>query len=219
MKEEFIKKLDNIFILGRGQSLRYCPVKKPEKSEFWGCNNLYKAKKIDRLFILHDVYITQFNREKELIKNINGKDFPVYTLGRYEEIKNNIIYPIEEVIKEFKTAYFINNISYMMALAIIQEPKNILLYGVDMGFGSGVEYMRNEKGCVEFWLGITTGRKIAFGIARGSHLMQRKGRNNFYGITVNVNDETKMINLEPKYMFGKEECASKYKIVKISHTL
>lgn len=219
MEKEFIKKLDNIFILGRGQSLKYCPVEKPENSEIWGCNNIYKARNIDRLFIMRDVYITQFNREKNLIEDINGKDFPVYTLGQYREIKNNVVYPMKEIIKEFKRAYFLNNISYMLALAIMQEPKRILLYGVDMGFGSNVEYMRNGKSCIEYWLGRATGRKIIFGISRDSNLMKRKERNNFYGIIVSKDKNSKVIDLKPEYMFGREKCANKYKIVRIAHTL
>ncbi|GAI83579.1 unnamed protein product, partial [marine sediment metagenome] len=51
-KMELVKGLDNIFILGRGQSLGFCPVKKPDKSEYWGCNNIYKARGVDRLFIM-----------------------------------------------------------------------------------------------------------------------------------------------------------------------
>jgi len=122
-KMELVKGLDNIFILGRGQSLGFCPVKKPEKSEFWGCNNIYMAREVDRLFIMHDLYVTQYNRGTKIIEEANEKGFPVYTLGKYEELKNNIPYPIQEVIKEFNIAYFLTNISYMLALAIMQKPK------------------------------------------------------------------------------------------------
>lgn len=219
MKKEFVKELDNIFILGRGQSLIYCPMKKPEKTEYWGCNNTYRERELDRLFIMHDVHVTQFNREKNLIKDINEKEFPVYTLGQYKELKDNIVYPMERVIAEFNTAYFLNNISYMLALAIMQKPKNLVLYGVDMSFGTGVEYMRNEKGCVEFWIGVATGRNITYTKTKGSTLMQRRGRSNFYGMIAKVDNESKTLNLNPEYMWGKEKCASKYKIVKVSHNL
>jgi len=219
MEKEFVKGLDNIFILGRGQSLIRCPTKKPEKTEYWGCNSVYRVRELDRLFIMHDPYITQFNRDKELVKNINKKDFPVYTLGQYAEIKNNILYPMQEVIREFKTGFFLNNVSYMLALAIMQRPKNLMLFGVDMFFNTGTEYMRNEKGCLEFWLGVATGKGIKFKIAKESTLLKRLGRNTFYGMDVKIDKKTHGVQLSPQYLWGREKCAPGYKIVKISHNI
>lgn len=218
-KMVLVKDLDNIFILGRGQSLGFCPTKKPEKSEFWGCNNIYKAREVDRLFVMHDVYVTQYNRGTKIIEEANGKGFPVYTLGKYEELKNNIPYPIEEVIKEFETAYFLTNISYMLALAIMQRPKNLFLFGVDMDFGTSKEYMQNEKGNLEFWLGMATGRKIKFHLGKGSTLMRRKGKNNYYGMTVKKHEKYHTIQLDPIYKWGKTKSALKYKIIKVAHNL
>ena len=219
-KMEFVKDLENIFILGRGQSLGLCPVKTPDKSEFWGCNNTYKAREVDRLFIMHDVYVTQYNRKAKIIDEANEKGFPVYTLGKYDELENNIQYPIQEVIKEFDTAYFLTNISYMLALAIIQKPKNILLFGVDMDFGTANEYMQNEKSNLEHWLGVATGRKIQFHLSKGCTLMKRKGRGNYYGMIANRDEShSKTLRLEPNYTKGNDKSALKYKIVKVAHNL
>jgi len=212
MGKEFVKDLDSIFILGRGQSLMRCPVEKPEKTEYWGCNNIYKAREVDRLFIVHDIYATQFNRDKDLIKNINKKDFPVYTLGNYKELKNNIQYPMKKVIQEFNVAFFIDTTSYMIALAIMQRPKNISLFGVDMYFGTGTGYMRNDKGCIEFWLGVATGRKIIIHITKESTLLRRRTASNFYGMKM-VKDGTRVL-LQPEYMWDRPKCALRYKIVK-----
>lgn len=220
-KMELVKGLDNIFILGRGQSLGLCPVKKPEKSEYWGCNNIYKAREVDRLFIMHDVYVTQYNRKTKIIEEANQKGFPVYTLGKYNDLKNDIQYPIEEVIKEFKIAYFLTNISYMLALAIVQRPKNLFLYGVDMNFGTAKEYMQNEKGNIEYWLGMATGRGIQFHLSKGSTLMRRKGRGNYYGMKATTDKSTHVMRLESDYSWPNKSSKSalKYKIVKIAHNL
>ncbi|MBA7574392.1 hypothetical protein ES708_16198 [subsurface metagenome] len=218
-KMELVKELDNIFILGRGQSLGFCPVKEPDKSEYWGCNNIYKAREVDRLFIMHDVYVTQYNRGTKIIEEANEKGFPVYTLGKYEELKNNIPYPIKEVIKEFNIAYFLTNISYMLALAIMQKPKDLYLFGVDMDFGTGREYMQNEKGCLEFWLGMAIGRKIQFHLSKGSTLVRRKGRGNYYGMVAKTDGRSPTLKLDPVYEWGKVKSALKYKIVKVAHNL
>lgn len=218
-KMELVKGLDNIFILGRGQSLGYCPVKKPDGSEYWGCNNIYKAREVDRLFIMHDVYVTQYNRGTKIIEEANQKGFPVYTLGKYEELKNNIPYPIQEVIKEFGIAYFLTNISYMLALAIMQKPKNLCLFGVDLDFGTAREYMQNEKGCIEYWLGVATGKKIRFYLSQGSGLMRRKGRGNYYGMIVKKGPGNTLCIESEQNSKGEAKNALKYKIVKVTHNL
>ncbi|GAF90320.1 unnamed protein product, partial [marine sediment metagenome] len=187
----------------------------PDKTEFWGCNNVYKARDVDRLFIMHDIYVIQSNRDEDLIKNVNKKDFPVYTLGKYDEIKNNIQYPMKKVVKEFNAAFFINTVTFMLALAIMQKPKKIELYGVDMYFGTGTGYMRNDKGCIEFWLGVATGREIKIGIAKGSTLMRRRVTSNFYGMKrVERGQGAPGILLVPEYIWERPKCALKYKIVK-----
>ena len=209
-----MKQLDYITILGNGQTLTRCPEKKIENGEYWGCNNTYKKVKVelDKLFIMHDLYSTQYNKEKNLIKEINEKSFPVYTLGKYAELKNGVQYPMKKIIKEFKVAYFLNNISYMLALAILQKPKCIGMFGVDMSFGTNVEYMQNEKACIEFWLGLATGRGIEIHIPQQSTVMKRQKYSAFYGMT--VKKEGNGLLLTPEYMWGREKCAKKYQIVK-----
>ena len=219
MEKEFIKELENIFILGRGQTLGKCPEKQPEKSEFWGCNNIYRARQLDRLFIKTDPYILQNRSEKNLINEINEHDFPVYTLGLYPEFKNNIRYPIEEVVKEFKTSFILNTAAYMIALAIMQKPKKILLAGIDMAFGTNNEYMRNEKGCLEFWLGMAKGRGIQFIIAEGSTLLKRRAVSNYYGYT--ETSDGFCTRIEPKFTWGRPDgkCAMHYKMMPALHNL
>ena len=209
--------LDYITILGTGATLTRCPEKKIENGEYWGCNGTYKKVKIelDKLFIMKDLYLTQYNKEKTLIKDINEKDFPVYTLGKYPEIKNNIQYPVKEILKEFKIGYFLTNISYMLALAITKKPKCIGMFGVDMNFGTNIEYMRNEKSCIEFWLGVATGRGIEIHIPVQSTVMKRKGHGAFYGMK--VKKEGNGLLLTPDYMWDREKCAAKYKIAKKSN--
>jgi len=217
--KDFVKGLEDIYILGRGQSLGYAPTTKIENSEVWGCNNVYKAREVDRLFIMHDIYMVQYLREKDLIIELNQKDFPIYTLGKYDILKNNVQYPIEEILKEFGTSYLINNASYMLALAIIQKPKNINLFGIDMSYGTNNEYMYNEKACVEFWIGMAKGRDINFAISEGSTLMKRRGRSNYYGML--EKSDGLAFRLEPDFSWGNKtgKSALRYKIFKVQHKL
>lgn len=219
MNKEFVKELDNIFILGRGQSLGRCPAQKPEKSEFWGCNNVYRARQLDRLFLKTDIYLLSNRLEKEILKHVNENDIPIYTLGAYPEIKNNFRIPVEEIIKEFKTSFLINTASYMLALAIMQKPKNIYLAGIDMEWGTNNEYLRNEKGCVEYWLGVCKGRGIKFVLAEESTLLKRRGFSNYYGLVETT--DGMCTRLEPKYSWGRPDgkSALHYKIILAKHNL
>jgi hypothetical protein len=217
--KDFVKNLDSIYILGRGQTLGYAPTAKMENMEFWGCNNVFKAREVDRLFIMHDIYIVQFLREKDLIKEINEKSFPIYTLGKYDILKNNVQYPMEEVLKQFGTSYIITNIAYMIALAILQKPKTLRLFGVDMVYGTNNEYLYNEKACIEGWLGMAKGKGIEYVIQEGSTLLKRRGISNYYGM-VEKNDGL-CFRLEPKFAWGNNtgKAALRYKIVKVQHNL
>ena len=127
---------------------------------------------------------------------------------------------MQEVIKEFDEAYFLTNISYMLALAIMQKPKNLYLFGVDMDFGTAKEYMQNEKANLEYWLGQATGREIQFHLSKGSTLMRRKGRNNYYGMDVKKAETTNILTITPQqYSMGETKNALHYKIIKVSHNL
>ena len=213
-----VKELDAIFILGRGQSLTRCPETIPDKTEFWGCNNIYRARKLSRLFVIKSPYLVRL-REPNLINEINEHDFPVYTLGLYPEFNNNVKYPLEEIIKEFNTGYILNTASYMLALAIMMKPKRLLLFGVDMSYGTNNEYMYNEKACLEGWLGMALGRGIQFDIAQESTLLKRKMVTNFYGYNV-INDGPST-RIEPKYSWPDTRglCAKSYKLEKVHHNI
>ena len=88
-----------------------------------------------------------------------------------------------------------------------------------MDFGTAKEYMQNEKGCLEFWLGMATGRKIRFHLSRGSTLMRRKDRGNYYGMVAKIDKQNHTLRLDPEYRWGKVKSALKYKIVKVAHNL
>ena len=222
----FVKDLNAIVILGRGQTLGMCPETKPEGIEYWGCNNVYRARKLDRLFVISDVYKVQYEREKKLVNEINQHEFPVYTLGDYPEFKNNARYPMQEVLDEYSkygegASYILNTAAYMMALAILLNPKKLILSGVDMEYGTNTEYMYNEKACIESWLGMALGRGIEYGIADGSTLLKRKTTKNWYGYKANQDNADRTLRLEPLWGFGDAtgKCPIRYKLTKIHHNL
>lgn len=120
------------------------------------------------------------------INAVNEKQIIVYTaLDEWPELKNARVFPLEEVLNEFmRMRFYLNSLCYMIALAIIQKPKKIQCYGVDMC--DKLEYME-EKGCVEFWLGVAMGRGIEVATTKCSMVLGKASPKQkfFYGYELN----------------------------------
>lgn len=91
-----------------------------EEWEIWGCSpGLFGvAPRATRWFEVHRWEVGQpwFSPEYvEFLKNFKG---PVYTGGTIPEIKNHVVYPIDELEAEFSAYFMSSSLSLMMALAI-----------------------------------------------------------------------------------------------------
>ncbi len=173
--------LDHIIILALGPSWYKCPEKAGPNEEIWGVNTMYRNRPVDRVFIMHDLRHDICLMDKDFIPNVNELGVPVYTAGDYPVFTNNVVYPIEDILNEFGVGFFLNVMCYMLALAIKERPKKISLFGSDMRTDSGHEYRVNEKGAIEFWLGVAIGHKIKIMIPEESYLLKRMMAGNFYG--------------------------------------
>ncbi len=111
---------------------------------------------------------------------------PVYTIGVYRPLVNNAQIPVMEILEEFKVGFFLNVISYMLATAILQNPKTIDMYGVDMRPDADIEYIINEKGTMEFWCGVAMGRGIKLKNTKESYVMKTKQEGSFPGFRKKV---------------------------------
>jgi hypothetical protein len=172
---EFVKDLDKIIILAQGPSWYQCPEKVPENVEIWGSNVIYRDHPHqDRLFFGHDIRQNILDDDMDLISNLNKMEIPVYTTGVYRVLSKSAQIPILEILEEFHKGFLLNVIAYMIAIAILQRPKSIDLYGVDMRPDAGQESYVNEKGCVEFWCGVAIGRGIPVKNTLESYVMKIK---------------------------------------------
>lgn len=210
---ELVKGLDTIILLARGPSGYRCPTEKLPNTEVWGSNTVYRDRTLDRLFIMHDIRWEMMTEDRNLIENVNALDIPVYCPGAYPVLKNSVDYPIQDVFAEFGIIpYFLNVIAYMVALAIVQQPKKIQLYGIDMR--AGMEYQA-ERANVEFWLGVAVGRGIKVDTTPESMIFysphQAHKDRLFYGYTPRKRSDG-LYNLIPD---GDRECAKQYKLVAV----
>ena len=186
---EFVKDLDKIIILAQGPSWYQCPDLVPgqnDKVEIWGSNVIYREHAVDRLFCAHDIRGHFFNDDMNIFENLNNIGMPVYTTGVYKHLVNNAQIPILAILEEFKVGFFLNVIAYMMATAILQRPKSIDMYGVDMRPDANDEYYINEKGTMEFWCGVAMGRGIPIKNTKESYVMKTKQEGSFPGFKAKV---------------------------------
>jgi hypothetical protein len=185
---EFVKDLDKIIILAQGPTWYQCPDLVPgrEGVEIWGSNVIYRDHAVDRLFFAHDMRGHFFNDDMNIFENLNKLGVAVHTIGIFKPVINSAQIPIAEILEKFKVGFFLNVIAWMLATAILQKPKAIDMYGVDMRPDADCEFFRNEKGSVEFWCGVAKGSGIILTNTKESYVMQTKQEGSFSGFRKKV---------------------------------
>ena len=160
-------------ILGCGATHAECKY----HCETWGVNGtFYIAKRLDKLFMTDEPSEVQacyydmeqiYAADKRTLEH-NGRGltfvFPI-AYPKFQDLGIPIeIYPVEEIVKSFKTSFFSNSIAYMLAYALYKGYDKIWFFGIDMLTSS--TYVQ-EKGGVEFWMGVANGmskERIAQGL-------------------------------------------------------
>lgn len=203
--------LEEIRIVALGPTWSRVPPPEPN-TETWGCNSIYRDVKLDRLFVMHDIRKDIFLRDVNFFEEMNKQDIPVYMTSPEPGLKQGIVYPVKEVYNEFKVIFFMDTIAWMMAYAIMLKPKKISLYGVDMRPDSGIEHHKNEKGCVEFWCGVATGRGIKLYIPPESFIMKSIIGGIFYGFKTGTRSEGCLGKFVPEKTLA---CHRSYKVIPI----
>lgn len=78
-------------------------------------------------------------------------------------------YPLRELLEKYHTYYFKNDMTYMIALALIQGYTSLSLWGVDQGYEDMYSMARPF---VMFWLGIATGEGVKWELSPTSILLR-----------------------------------------------
>ncbi len=161
----------DVIILGNGPSKFECPY----DTETWGVNAVVHyaedVGRLDKLFFFDD--LDTFNPRVMRLDNLLETKAELVTTEKNVEFlkkykRNAVVFPIDEIIKRYKTAYFSNSISYMIVYAMyLGDIKFMSLYGVD--HTSWDSYVKDRPG-VEYWVGRAEQSGIGVYIARASAL-------------------------------------------------
>ena len=153
--------------------------------ELWGINELYKLTEVEPekfscWFDIHDRRDGDISqRDPVNIDWLKARKFPLglYMQDQYPDIPSSKRFPLEQAIRFYRTTYFTNSISYMLALAGMagRDEKGVVtdkaqaygevhVYGVDMSQndqtpGGQGEYLFQRPSC-EYFLGFLRGLGI-----------------------------------------------------------
>lgn len=142
----------------------------------WGLNDLiHYIPDLTTSFEMHDVErdASVAPWMKGEIEALNKAGIPVVTYKKWKELKNCVVFPMDEMHRK----YFTNTIAYMIAYAIYKKATKIELYGIQMA--TPVEF-RRQRACCEYWLGYAAGKGIEVYVHRPSQLLYHK--EGLYGI-------------------------------------
>jgi len=122
----------------------------PEDIELWTVNHAYRLgfSRIDRLFEMHhkdllkDRNYYERKMQREHIRYLRSASHPIYMLDHYDEFPASERYPIEDAIALDPHADFCSTFDYMVAFAMLEGIKKILLYGFEMDSDTEWSYQR-----------------------------------------------------------------------------
>ena len=165
-----------IAIVGTAPSTRKLVNEEPDEVERWGLGAAWETThKIDRYFEVHDrewlmhrsMKRGAYWRYLDFLQHFDG---PIYMMGTMKgSIPKALDYPIDEVIEEFGR-YFTSSVAYMLAVAIMEKPNQIKLYGVD--FMTDMEVYTHQRSALEYLIGHAKGRGIDVWVPDASPILK-----------------------------------------------
>jgi hypothetical protein len=188
--------------------------------EVWGINCIGDALRCDRVFHMDDVRVQQRRADAApntniamMVKWLKRYRGPVYTSHVEPGFPGLVEYPLAEVVKETKEAYFNGTVAYAVALAICAGVRRLSIFGCDYTYPNA---HKAEKGraCLEYWLGIAKMRGVQIVIPKSSTLMDaiEGNGNRFYGYdgyNIALGDDFEPV-LTPKELPTAEEIEDRY---------
>lgn len=161
----------------------------PHNETVWSFNDCLLTRPASVVFDMHNLPDVLSGKEKlnrrtaeqvtAGLDKIRETNTPMYSLEAWEGLPCKR-YPLEKIVKEFKTDYFTNGVAYAIALAIYQGATEICLYGITLSISYEYSF---EKPCVEFWIGIAIGRGVEVNIFGESEVLRSPARS-LYGYNI-----------------------------------
>lgn len=162
-----------IAIIGKAPSSRELAPYSDESWEIWTLSDLVpkgQATRYSRHFEIHPLQWIKDRQDGyyQWLCEQKPDERPVYLMEMSTDIPAGVPYPIDAVKNQFRN-YFTNTVSYMLALAIMEKPDEIGVWGVDMA--QSEEYQRQRPSC-EYFIGVAEGAGIKVTLPDQCDLLQ-----------------------------------------------
>ena len=209
--------LEKVAIVASGPTWTEAPFDDPS-FEFWALNaahRMFSYTAATRWFQPHlpgsgEGHIDDIDHIAWLKESHN---FPIYMIKSYPDYPASIAYPFDKVVElccPESGPYFTNTVDYMVALAILEEFKEIHLFGTDFIADEDDDYYKRRQS-LEYYCGLAKGKNIRVVIADGCALLKSEY---VYGYTKKPrdNDETikKLLGIKAKIGEGRLAAQNRY---------
>lgn len=175
------QKPDRVHILGLGSTWKLAP----SEGEVWGLNRIVEHRPVRLIFSMHplDYWLVDTPNGMEIVDKINELEIPVLTVEKEDRWKRSALYPLEKMLSR----YFTNSFAYMIAYALYKKYKKIDLYGCPLAMK---EEYREQRPCIEFWLGMAVGKGVEVTLHGESMLFNSGLHAGLYGYEWNQHYQT-----------------------------
>lgn len=158
-----------IAIIGTTASMMDAPYG-DESWEIWGLNGAYtQILRYDRWFDMHDKKTLEGAHDPKYFDFLAQCDDRLMLAHLNPDLPKAQAFPYLEILEYFNRRYFTNTVAWLTAYAIMQEPEEIGVWGVNMA--TDTEYM-HQRACCEFWLGYAESKGIKITVPDGSELLK-----------------------------------------------
>lgn len=150
-------------------------------AEVWGINYMGAIKKLDRIIHLDPVHpYLGHDVVKDMCDGALKDGIPFYTSHKHPFYANHVVYPFDMVVRNLGSHYLNGSVAYAVALAIAEGYTDIGLFGADFSYPNA-HVSESGRACVEYWMGVASGRGVRFVVAQSSTLMDAHCRQQPYG--------------------------------------
>lgn len=144
-----------------------------ESWEIWACSGgtLPYAKRVTLWFELHDWKPdpSVYGWRPEYVEWLRKAPVPVVMRQAVPDVPSSIGYPEDAARREFGDSFWTSSVAWMMAAAILQNPEEIALFGIDMA--ARTEYEGQRSG-VHFFAHMARQRGIKVTVPAQSDLLR-----------------------------------------------
>lgn len=147
--------------------------------EVWAINHMGALLRADRVIAMDDPDLWTGQYNTMALEKLRRSSAPIYTTRHCQLFPATVAYPLGEVVRDLRIAYFSNTVAYAIALAIHEKVDVIQLWGCDFSYENSAAY-EPGRACVEFWISQAMARGIRVQFSPNTRLLNTNGAK-FYG--------------------------------------